>query len=334
MSRLLLEIYPEHRPGVAGAADLPAVLISTRAENGGFAPEAAGATGQMVVLRLQNGGCVLQCPPEHPNQPLGLGQWHEADGWKVRVTHAVANAQMSVSDNPSWAAPEIRITTYDGDRVKRLRCMLPVEEESQLVVGRGGPGADLIIEDEHVSRVHMRFFMKDGRRMAEDMGSRWGTRLNGAALTDPQPLKHGDEVRLGKSTIHYICYWDLLPQNQAGSAAPAPISVDGGTGDEAGAAAAAAVATAEAGAAAAPEIVEPAPPAAPSPPPEVKPAPPKPSKRPKEKPAAVRDKKPAPPPPKPKVKRNYLGFDVGGAILIVLALIAGMVYLAYLVFKH
>jgi hypothetical protein len=321
MSRLLLEIYPEHRPGVEGAGDLPPVLISTQGENGHLPGDAPA--GSVVVLRLRNGECVLQCPPEHPNQPLGLGQWHDADGWRVRVTRAVpANAALSVADNPSWAAPEIRITTYDGDRVKRLRCMLPVEEGSQLVLGRGGPGADLIIEDEHVSRVHMRFFVKDGRRLAEDMGSRWGTKLNGAPLTDPMPLKHGDEIRLGKSTVHYICYWDLLPQNQQASPDAVPISLDAGlSADGASGAAPVASPVPSPEMRGTPPPSEAAPPPSP-PPPEVKPPPP--TRRPKAN--RVADA--------PIPRRNYWGFDVGGAILIVLLLLAGMVYLGYLVFSH
>ena len=147
------------------------------------------------------------------------------------------NANVSVADNPSWAAPEIRITTYDGTASSDSAACSRSKRGANCALGRGGPGADLIIEDEHVSRVHMRFFVKDGRRLVEDMGSRWGTRFNGGPLTDPMPLKHGDEIRLGKTTIHYICYWDLLPQNQQ---AP-PVAVrrrlrrGGGTGEWGGA---------------------------------------------------------------------------------------------------
>jgi hypothetical protein len=41
----------------------------------------------------------------------------------------------------------------------------------------------------------------------------------------------------------------------------------------------------------------------------------------------------ATPEKKPVAKRNYLGFDVGGAILIVLLVLAGLVYLGYLIHK-
>jgi hypothetical protein len=241
-----------------------------------------------------------------------------------------------VGDNPSWAAPEIRITTYDADRVKRLRCMLPVEEGSQLVIGRGGTGTDLIVEDEHVSRVHLRFFVQNGARLVEDMGSRWGTKLNGESLTDPKPLKHGDEIRIGKSTIHYICYWDILPEGPKHQGASASNAV-------------APAAPSPSGSGAEP------------------PAPPVPVVKPKE-PAPAAEKKPAPapaakveapkkqipqtslsPPPEklpvppaapvwpdkpPASKRNYLGFDVGGAIVIILLVIAGLVYLGYLLRHH
>jgi hypothetical protein len=343
MSRLLLEIYPKDRSSAGGAEELPPVLISTRDAEGVIPADGRG--GPVVVLRLQNGSCVLQASPEQPDQPLGLGQWHEAEGWRVRVSNAVTesvadDAALSVADNPSWAAPEIRIATYDGDRVKRLRCMLPVEEGSQLVVGRGGPGADLILEDDHVSRVHMRFFMKDGKRMAEDLGSRWGTKLNGAPLTDPQPLKHGDEIRLGKSTINYLCYWDLLPQQQ-GDVGGLPVSMGPGSGFED-------VATPlEPVPAPVVEAVKSAPRAVPTPVPEIKPEPPPPPKpdpdptkeeaikpKPKEVKAATPAKAAAIAPAARPPKRNYWGFDVGGAIFIVLLLVAGMLYLAYLVFKH
>jgi hypothetical protein len=188
----------------------------------------------------------------------------------------------------------------------------------------------------------MRFFMKDGKRMAEDLGSRWGTKLNGAPLTDPAPLKHGDEIRLGKSTINYLCYWDLLPQQQ-GEMGGMPVSVGPGTGfgEERGAdfddapSVPPAMQT--------PAVVEAvkSAPRVPTPVPEIKPEPPPPDPEPppKPEPAKVKPKEvkaPAKPPVAPArpPKRNYWGFDVGGAIFIVLLVVAGMLYLAYLVFKH
>jgi len=229
MSRLLLEIYPERTGEPLGTSGLPPILICAPNGRDSLGTGSASSSAQPVVLKIHDGGCAIQhASPSSPtgaNQAMGLGEWHQAEGWRFRVTHAVqAEGDGSVGDNPSWAAPEIRITTYDTDRIKRLRCMLPVEEGSQLVIGRGGTGTDLIVEDEHVSRVHLRFFVREGARLVEDMGSRWGTKLNGESLTDPKPLKHGDEIRLGKSTIHYICYWDILPEGPKNPGGPSPDS--------------------------------------------------------------------------------------------------------------
>jgi len=348
MSRLLLEIYPE-RPGSSPGGNPPPPILICAPNGDSLGTGTASTSAQPVVLRIHDGGCAIQqSTPSRPSgatEPMGLGEWHQAGGWRFRITHAVqAEADGSVGDNPSWAAPEIRITTYDADRVKRLRCMLPVEEGSQLVIGRGGTGTDLIVEDEHVSRVHSRFFVQNGQRLVEDMGSRWGTKLNGESLTDPKPLKHGDEIRIGKSTIHYICYWDILPEGPKHQGASAS------------------------------NVAPPPAPAEPPAPPKPEPSPAPQAKPPEPKPAAPQkagpdDKTKIPPPPPAKAdapkldaakksypatnlqpppetlpepeqvwstkpappKRNYLGFDVGGAVVIILLVLAGLVYLGYLV---
>jgi hypothetical protein len=170
--------------------------------------------------------------------------------------------------------------------------------------------------------------------MVEDLGSRWGTKLNGQPLTDAKPLKHGDEIRLGKSTINYICYWDILPQadtsqgRQSGAddlqAQPVDIPA----------------ASVRSQSSPTPEAKAPTPP-----PPPKEPAPPKKEPEAKAKPAeppkpptpeAAPEKpatpdKPKPLPPKPPERGSALPW----AIALVLLLLAGIAYLAYLVFhKH
>jgi pSer/pThr/pTyr-binding forkhead associated (FHA) protein len=325
MSRLLLEISPERLPSNGASVELPPILICSREGQDAIALEGQ-LNGKPVILRIHEQGFALDQPSEPNPTPMGLGEWHAADGWRLRVTQSAApeaNVPLA-ADNPSWAAPELRITTYDGDRVKRLRCMLPTEEGSQLIVGRGGAKADLIIEDEHVSRAHLRFFVQNGQRMVEDLGSRWGTRLNGQPLTDPKPLQHGDEIRLGKSTINYLCYWDILPEASQSARPSASGELQGMLATD--------------GPAATPVVNVPPPVVVEVP----KPAPAKEVAKPQAA-EAVKVEAPAKAavvaPPKEAVKpaavkRNYWGFDVGGAIIIVLLLLGGMAYLAYLVFKH
>jgi hypothetical protein len=337
MSRLLLEICPERPPAGNGTGgDLPPILICAREGHDALAFDGT-LGGKPLILRIGENGYALEQPSAAEAAPLGLGQWHAAEGWKLRVTQAAipdSNLSLSGAENPSWAAPELRITTYDGDRVKRLRCMLPVEEGSQLIVGRGGAKADLIVEDEHVSRSHLRFFVDNGQQMVEDLGSRWGTKLNGQPLTDPKPLKHGDEIRLGKSTINYICYWDILPQVDASQQKASgaddlqamPVDTPAGSRSQ-------------------PQAKVPTPAPTPPTPPE-KSAPPK--KEPEAKAKPLEPAKPPPPEvvqppkqpekpatsekPKPAQPKDERGSALPWAIALVILLLAGMAYLAYLVF--
>jgi hypothetical protein len=351
MSRLLLEICPE-RPASNGAAlDLPPILICSRDGQDALAYDAMAGV-RPLILRIQDAGYALeQSSTTQGSATLGIGQWHNAEGWKLRVTQSAAPeghlAAMDVA-SPSWAAPELRITTYDGDRLKRLRCMLPVEEGGQLVVGRGGAKADLILEDDHVSRTHLRFFVDQGQQMVEDLGSRWGTKLNGQPLTDPKPLKHGDEIRLGKSTINYVNYWDIVPQADAAAASADKASA---VDDFLGTAESAPPLGAPPPEAKPKSVAAPPPPKKqpePAPPPEkpkpqkgpepaaAKPAPPKPEPKPEPpKPAAVAAATPQPQPkPAEKKQADTRASALPWALALVLLLIAGIAYLAYLVFKH
>jgi pSer/pThr/pTyr-binding forkhead associated (FHA) protein len=177
-----------------------------------------------------------------------------------------------------------------------------------------------------VSRVHLRFFIEGGKRMVEDLKSRWGTKLNGKPLMGAAPIKHGDEIRIGKSTIQYVCYWEVLPSREEPAAAEAanpkpatsieaPPPVEGpAPGQKAGAAKEEKAGAGEAQA----EVVKP------------EPAKPQAEKKEEKKPAAVGPVKAAP----AAAQRSWLGFDVVGALIIVILVVAGLLYLARLVFMH
>lgn len=349
MNRLLLEIYADQSSPGNGDEETPGLYISTQAPGKGAPPDPQMPAGGMVVLRLLEQGCVLKDSASGTPLTVGLGEWLQTSGWRVRVTQApVAGSSPAMptggDGEANWAAPEIRINTYDGDRVKHLRCMLPGDEGSQLVVGRGGPGTDLILEDDHVSRVHMRFFIKDGQRLVEDMGSRWGTRLNGEALTSAKPLKHGDELRLGKSTVQYVCYWDMLPPSGVVNMPDMGKSLSIQPPDGVLAAGVAGQANDSAGDTTAPPADPKASSAAPKPPeanktkvPEVQPILPK-----KEKPPEPEAKAAVKPPEKPKAEPAKIpskppaggagGLFVFGAILLILIVLGAIGYLVYLVF--
>jgi pSer/pThr/pTyr-binding forkhead associated (FHA) protein len=59
--------------------------------------------------------------------------------------------------------------------------------------------ANLQVVSRDVSRAHAEILLADGVYRLRDAGSRFGTFLNGAAVTEPKALAHGDRIRLGQS---------------------------------------------------------------------------------------------------------------------------------------
>jgi hypothetical protein len=77
---------------------------------------------------------------------------------------------------------------------------IPLEQE--LVIGRSTPGAGSLGGDSEISRVHARVFRDaSGQLTVEDLGSTNGTFVNGNRIGAPTPLRPGDEVRFGQTTL-------------------------------------------------------------------------------------------------------------------------------------
>ncbi|HXI03092.1 MAG TPA: adenylate/guanylate cyclase domain-containing protein [Candidatus Saccharimonadales bacterium] len=77
-------------------------------------------------------------------------------------------------------------------------CVLDVPE---VTMGRG-PECTLQLPDYSISRQHAKVVEKDGEYIAVDLGSRNGTRVNGARITQVN-LSDGDELVLGKFPLHF-----------------------------------------------------------------------------------------------------------------------------------
>src|SRR3954468_5023388 len=77
---------------------------------------------------------------------------------------------------------------------------IPLEQE--LVIGRSTPGIGSLGGDSEISRVHARVFRDAaGQLTVEDLGSTNGTFVNGDRISAPTPLRPGDEVRVGQTTL-------------------------------------------------------------------------------------------------------------------------------------
>ncbi len=69
-----------------------------------------------------------------------------------------------------------------------------------VVIGRL-PGCHLLLNDPKVSQSHCLLQVQKDQLCIIDMGSKWGTQLNGAVLQDVQGLSDGDILELGQSTL-------------------------------------------------------------------------------------------------------------------------------------
>lgn len=72
-------------------------------------------------------------------------------------------------------------------------------ETARILLGRA-PTADLILDDDGISRFHAVITMEDGRFHIEDLGSKNGVIVNGFKVTS-HALEEGDRVQLGANTL-------------------------------------------------------------------------------------------------------------------------------------
>jgi hypothetical protein len=110
---------------------------------------------------------------------------------------------------PAPPAKPARASRRKGRGVpKRLMVMGPDHSkgttyplEAELSIGRAPGCAVTLASDNFVSQVHARVFRSGDGYMVEDLGSTNGTLLNGRKLTGTTPLRPGDRLQVGRSTL-------------------------------------------------------------------------------------------------------------------------------------
>ena len=101
----------------------------------------------------------------------------------------------------------LHVVPAHGDPFDRL-----LEGES-LIIGRSSD-SDLMIADRFLSRQHARLVKEGDEWLAEDLGSRNGTLLNGQPIERPTPVNVGDDLQLCGSVIS-IKAVSMVPQSSA-----------------------------------------------------------------------------------------------------------------------
>ena len=77
-------------------------------------------------------------------------------------------------------------------------------EKSAVIVGRPNSESEVDIDlspDTTVSRIHARLWREDDTSWIEDLGSRYGTTINGHGISGKQSLNEGDEVQIGQTIL-------------------------------------------------------------------------------------------------------------------------------------
>jgi pSer/pThr/pTyr-binding forkhead associated (FHA) protein len=88
----------------------------------------------------------------------------------------------------------IEITRPDG------RALLPLESD-RVTLGKAGTN-DVVLEwDGKVSRLHAVLERLSARWCVRDLSSSNGTFVNGERIWAERPLRHGDEIRLGRTRL-------------------------------------------------------------------------------------------------------------------------------------
>jgi len=69
-----------------------------------------------------------------------------------------------------------------------------------ITIGRGPENA-IVLADERASRLHARVWLQGTQVYVQDMGSTNGTFVNDSRISGPHPLRVGDRVKIGQTTL-------------------------------------------------------------------------------------------------------------------------------------
>jgi len=84
-------------------------------------------------------------------------------------------------------------------------------ESGNLILGRSDD-ADIVINDEGISRKHLKLFYNNGQTIATDLNSTNGTYVNGERISSRE-LKHEDKIQISSSTLMKYIYADKLDES-------------------------------------------------------------------------------------------------------------------------
>ncbi|MEM1034446.1 MAG: GGDEF domain-containing protein [Myxococcota bacterium] len=84
-------------------------------------------------------------------------------------------------------------------------------DEGETVIGRS-QRADIVIDDDSISRLHVKLQRQGTHVLIHDLNSSNGTLVNGRRVTT-EPLRDNDKIQLGEGTVLKFTFHDRLDEN-------------------------------------------------------------------------------------------------------------------------
>jgi len=76
------------------------------------------------------------------------------------------------------------------------------------IIGRDGSNCDIIVEDPHISRVHVQIMKDDnGKVSILDLDSSTGTYVNGRKISGEREVEEGDIIKIGNTVLKWKDYF-------------------------------------------------------------------------------------------------------------------------------
>lgn len=143
----------------------------------------------LFFLRVLRAVWTEVSPPRHPAEAVASPA-RVRRGSSARASRPARQRAARVRrGTPATASRLVVVEPTD-----RAGTEYPLGEE--LTVGRAG-GCSVVFDEQYVSQVHARIFVRDGSVFVEDLGSTNGTWVNGSRAVGQMPARPGDRIQVG-----------------------------------------------------------------------------------------------------------------------------------------
>jgi hypothetical protein len=133
----------------------------------------------------------------NPLATLRIGSLEIVGALALFAAVAAVPRARAVRDAGAFAPARVALDVLEHGETRRFEGLCP------LTIGRSS-GADVLVMDPEVSRIHARLESQGGVVYASDAGSSNGTFLNGKRLDGAIELRPGDLVDVGTTRITFV----------------------------------------------------------------------------------------------------------------------------------